>query len=70
MNSRSKTGLSVIVTSLLITALGACYEQSSEVTLHQAGQYQGATDPLLKLTADPSHKKKLEDRFLAIQTDR
>jgi len=70
MNSRSKDGLFVIVTSLLITALGACYDQSSEITLHQAGQYQGATDPLLKLTANPSHKKKLEDRFLAIQTDR
>lgn len=70
MNSGSKTGLSVTSFSLLIAVLGGCYGESSELTLHQPGEYQGAADPLLELTADPAHDKKLEARFLAIQTDR
>lgn len=71
MNSRSSIRLSIVLASLLVTVLvGGCYDQSSEVTLHQAGEYQGAIDPLLELSANPAHDKKLQERFLTIQTDR
>lgn len=48
--------------------LSACYE-SSDVTIHEAGKYKGASDPLMEADAE-NRAETLEERFDMVQTDR
>ena len=47
-------------------AFAACSNESREFTVHEAGQYKGAKDPLL----GKNLHKELIDRFKMVQTDR
>ena len=49
--------------------LSGCYE-SVDVELHEPGVYKGSYDPLLNRQRSAQLEKKLEDRFMMIQTDR
>lgn len=64
MNDRTVIFCALVVAS---AALAGCYE-SSDVTVHEPGQYKGTVDPLL---ADASAREEaLMKRFELIQTDR
>jgi hypothetical protein len=39
-------------------------------TVYEAGEYKGASDPLLKQHATPEQKQALQQRFSMGQTDR
>ncbi|MFT5449898.1 MAG: hypothetical protein ACI9DC_005096 [Gammaproteobacteria bacterium] len=54
-----------IVASL---GLSGCWE-SADVTLHEAGKYMGAKDPLLA-TSGASRAEGLQKRFQLVQVDR
>lgn len=64
MKTRIHLFLIVGVTLLL----SACYE-SSDVTMHEAGEYKGESDPLMEADAE-SRAETLEERFDMVQTDR
>lgn len=54
---------------LLVTlGLAGCWE-SSDVTVHEAGKYKGAKDPLLSQQAS-SRSEALQKRFQLVQADR
>ena len=55
--------LLLLVVSL---SLSACSDERRELTLHDPGEYKGATDPLLATGPHP----ELNERFKMIQTDR
>lgn len=62
----------ILATAALIAVavlIGGCYEEPT-VQLHEAGEYQGASDPLLKIAGTPDQNERLASRFLAVQTDR
>lgn len=48
--------------------LTGCWE-SSDVTLHEAGEYKGTQDPLLNQQAS-SRTESLKKRFQLVQADR
>lgn len=48
--------------------LSACYE-SSDVTVHEPGEYKGEADSLMQTDAE-SRAETLEERFNMVQTDR
>ncbi len=50
-------------------ALGGCNEQAT-VQMHKPGVYKGAADPLLEIAGTPEQNARLEERLLAVQTDR
>lgn len=52
----------------LTLLLAACYE-SADVTLHEAGEYKGESDSLMKADAE-TRAETLEERFNLVQTDR
>ena len=56
----------LLVSSMLLTA---CYDDVS-VTLYEAGEYKGATDPLVESSKSMAHKERLRKRFDMVQTDR
>lgn len=58
-------GLTVIA-ALLLTA---CYDDP-DVTLHEPGDYEGPSDPLLSKLDDAKLQQALEQRFANGQTDR
>ena len=49
--------------------LGGCNEQAT-VQMHKPGVYKGAADPLLEIAGTPEQNARLEERLLAVQTDR
>ncbi len=53
----------------LVSCLAGCQE-SATVTLHEPGQYQGKTDPLLATASAAGHHERLNERLEMIQTDR
>ena len=55
--------------ALVALALGGCWEESGEITLHEAGEYKGVPDPLLAQDS-AQRADSLEKRFALIQTDR
>lgn len=59
------TMILVIVAGL---GLSGCWE-SSDVTMHEAGKYMGAKDPLLA-TSGASRAEGLQKRFQLVQVDR
>lgn len=58
--------LILLVSSMLLTA---CYDEVG-VTLYEAGEYKGATDPLVETSKSKAHKERLRKRFDMVQTDR
>lgn len=56
----------LLVSSMLLTA---CYDDVG-VTLYEAGEYKGATDPLVNASKSKAHQERLRQRFDMIQTDR
>ena len=56
----------LLVSSMLLTA---CYDDVG-VTLYEAGEYKGATDPLVETSRSTAHKERLRKRFDMVQTDR
>jgi hypothetical protein len=56
----------LLVSSMLLTA---CYDEVG-VTLYEAGEYKGATDPLVEASKSNAHKERLRKRFDMVQTDR
>jgi len=62
---RNKFTLMLAVVAML--GLSGCWE-SSDVTMHEAGKYMGAKDPLA--TSGASRAEGLEKRFQLVQVDR
>lgn len=56
----------LLVSSMMLTA---CYDDVG-VTLHEAGEYKGPEDPLVKASMSTAHKERLRKRFDMVQTDR
>ena len=63
---RHKFTLMLIVVASLV--LSGCWE-SPDVTMHEAGKYKGAKDPLLA-TSGASRAEGLQKRFQLVQVDR
>ena len=61
--------IAVIVVSLSLLTVGACYE-SPNIAVHEPGKYKGATDPLLAKERTPQQQEMLHQRFDLGQTDR
>lgn len=66
MLKRKYTLLLVLAASL---GLSGCLESPSDVTLHEAGKYMGAKDPLLA-NSGASRTDGLQKRFQLVQVDR
>ena len=63
---KSKLALGLVLGATL--ALSGCWE-SSDVTVHKAGEYRGGKDPLLGQQA-ASRAEALNKRFQLVQMDR
>jgi len=61
--------VAVIVVSLSLLTVGACYE-SPDIAVHEPGKYKGTTDPLLAKERTPQQQETLRQRFDLGQTDR
>jgi hypothetical protein len=61
-----KNKIWIFVCILLFTGLAACSHENREFTMHKAGEYKGAQDPLV---AKDVHQE-LNNRFMQVQTDR
>ncbi len=60
-------GIGTILTVIFVLiGLIGCSSESRKVTMHKAGVYKGAKDPLLA----HEQQQKLIDRFKLVQTDR
>jgi hypothetical protein len=59
----------LVLSGLILAASGGCY-RSPDITWHAAHIYKGSQDPLLAKIQDRGLQQKLEQRFLAVQTDR
>ena len=66
--SRLTLALGVVVTLVMTMGLSGCWE-SSDVTVHEAGKYKGAKDPLLSQQVS-SRTESLQKRFQLVQADR
>lgn len=64
-----KTAIQVLAVLAGTVLLAGCYEEAGNVTVHEAGEYKGRSDPLLESDAE-SRASTLEDRFNLVQTDR
>jgi len=64
-----KTAIRVLAVLGSTALLAGCYDDDSEVTVHEPGVYKGDTDPLLSKDAE-ARASTLEDRFNLVQTDR
>jgi hypothetical protein len=60
--------IALVVGMVAAMGLGGCYE-STDVTLHEAGKYKGAKDPLLSQQVS-SRTEALNKRFQLVQADR
>ncbi|MBS1200889.1 MAG: hypothetical protein H6R27_1567 [Proteobacteria bacterium] len=63
----SKATLTACVAALAL--LAGCHEPVS-VTVYEAGEYKGESDPLLKAHAKSESKEALQKRFSMGQSDR
>ncbi len=65
------TSKAVFAVALVASAslTSGCYEEPT-VEIHEPGEYQGASDPLLEIAGSPAQNDRLAERFLAVQTDR
>lgn len=61
-----KKKIGVLISLLVLIAVAACTSENREFTMHKAGIYKGAKDPLL---AKQEHQE-LINRLKLIQTDR
>ncbi|MDH3691863.1 MAG: hypothetical protein OEU36_20675 [Gammaproteobacteria bacterium] len=52
----------------VVMGLSGCWE-STDVTVHEPGQYKGVSDPLLQQSA-ASRAETLQQRFEMVQVDR
>ncbi len=60
--------LSVVGATLISVGLSGCWE-STDITMHEPGEYKGATDPLLQADAG-ARSEQLKERFQTVQIDR
>ncbi len=58
----------LIATAIAALSLTGCWE-SSDITLHEAGEYKGVKDPLLSQST-ASRTEALKKRFQLVQMDR
>ena len=58
-----------IFVAILLGSLPGCSD-STDVELHEPGQYLDKSDPLLELTEKPEHGEQLRKRLMMVQTDR
>lgn len=61
-----KKKIAILIPLLVFIGLVACSKENREFTMHKAGVYKGANDPLL---AKKEHQE-LINRLKMIQTDR
>ncbi len=61
-------GLIAIVFLAAAAGLGGCYE-STDITLHEPGEYKGQRDPLLDQQG-AAHDESLKKRFQLVQVER
>ena len=66
MHTSKSIILTLLLSTTIIIGLSACSEERRELTIHEPGEYKGATDPLLAAGPHPN----LNPRFKKIQTDR
>ncbi len=66
---RSRCILRAVIMLVPLCFLVSCSD-SDNVTLHKAGVYKGARDPLLEKLSSPEMSQKLTDRFYMVQSDR
>lgn len=64
-----KTAIQVLAVLGGTALLAGCYEEAGNVTVHEAGEYKGTSDPLLEGDAE-ARAATLEERFKLVQTDR
>lgn len=64
-----KTAIRVLAVLGGTALLAGCYQESGNVTVHEAGEYKGTSDPLLEDDAE-ERASTLEERFNLVQTDR
>ena len=62
-----RIGMAALAAAISL-ALAGCWE-STEVTVHEAGKYKGAKDPLLSQQG-ASRTEALKKRFQLVQMDR
>ncbi len=63
-----KNAMLIAATVVLATGLAGCWD-STEVTVHNPGEYKGEQDPLLAQPAS-SRTETLTKRFQLVQADR
>lgn len=65
-----KKKISLMLVVLASVGVSGCLEESpSDVTVHEAGKYKGAKDPLLA-TSGAARAEGLQKRFQLVQVDR
>ena len=69
INMQSKSTFRAVIMLAPLCFLVSCSD-SDNVTLHKAGVYKGASDPLLEKLRNPEMSQKLTDRFYMVQSDR
>ena len=63
-----KKKITFVLSCVALLGLSGCWE-SSDITVHEAGKYKGAKDPMLA-TSGASRAEGLEKRFQLVQVDR
>ncbi len=66
MHKNISTMIALLLSATIFLGLSACSEERRELTIHEPGEYKGATDPLLAAGPHP----ELNHRFMEVQTDR
>lgn len=60
--------LTAATVAMLAIGLTGCWE-STEITIHEPGEYKGAADPLL-MADTGARSEQLKERFQTVQVDR
>ena len=66
MKRRGALTIAVLASAVAMTG---CYE-STDVTVHNQGEYKGMKDPLLDAKATAEREETLQKRFQLVQVDR
>jgi hypothetical protein len=66
MKRRGALTIAVIASAAIMSG---CYE-STDVTIHEQGEFKGMKDPLLDAKSTAAREEILEKRFLLVQVDR
>lgn len=66
MKRRGALSIAVLAGAVIVSG---CYE-STDVTVHEAGQFKGKKDPLLDAKSTAEREEVLQKRFQLVQVDR